>query len=110
MVGGVVVEDGVEVVVILTVEVGGGCERVDDRGGVCDTVEDVDEGGRCETVDVEGGGWETVDGECGGCEIVDDGGGGCETVDDEGGGYETVDGVDCGGLVDGGCVTDDDVG
>ncbi len=30
MVGGVVVEDGVEVIVILTVEVGGGCESVDD--------------------------------------------------------------------------------
>ncbi len=29
---------------------------------------------------------------------------------DEGGRCETVDGVDCGGLVDGGCVTDDDVG
>ncbi len=80
MVGGVVVEDGVEVVVILGVEVGGGCERVDDGGGVCETVEDVDVGG------------------------------GCETVDDEGGRCETVDGVDCGGLVDGGCVTDDDVG
>ena len=70
MVGGVVVEDGVEVVVILTVEVGGGCERVDNRGGVCETVEDVDEGGRCETVD-------GVD--CGG--LVD---GGCVTDDDVG--------------------------
>ena len=70
MVGGVVVEDGVEVVVILTVEVGGGCERVDDGGGVCETVEDVDEGGRCETVD-------GVD--CGG--LVD---GGCVTDDDVG--------------------------
>ena len=78
MVGGVVVEDGVEVVVILGVEVGGGCERVDDGGG--------------------------------GCETVDDGGGGCETVDDEGGGCENVDGVDCGGGMDDGCVTDDDVG
>ncbi len=56
--GGVVVEDGVEVVVILGVE--------------------------------EGGGW--------------------ETVDDEGGGCETVDGVDCGGGMDDGYVTDDDVG
>ena len=68
MVGGVVVEDGVEVVVILDVEIGGGCER------------------------------------------VDDGGGGCETGDDVGGGCETVDVVDCGGCVDSGCVTDDDVG
>ncbi len=33
-----------------------------------------------------------------------------ETVDDEGGGCETVDGVDCGGGMDDGCVTDDDVG
>ena len=63
MVGGVVVEDGVEVVVILTVEVGGGCERVDDGGGGCETVEDVDVGGGCETVD-------EVD--CGGC-VMDDG-------------------------------------
>ena len=31
-------------------------------------------------------------------------------MDDEGGRCETVDGMDCGGLVDGGCVTDDDVG
>ncbi len=30
-------------------------------------------------------------------------------MDDEGGRCETVDGMDCGGLVDGGCVTDDDV-
>ena len=55
MVGGVVVEDGVEVAVILDVEVGGGCERVDDGGGGCETVEDVDVGGGCETVDDEGG-------------------------------------------------------
>ncbi len=33
MVGRVVAEDGVEVAVILDVEVGGGCERVDDGGG-----------------------------------------------------------------------------
>ncbi len=88
MVGGVVVEDGVEVAVILDVEVGGGCERVNDGSGGCETVDD----------------------EGGGCETVDDGGGGCETVDDEGGECETVDGVDCGGCVDSGCVTDDDVG
>ena len=37
-------------------------------------------------------------------------GDGCESVDDGGGRCETVDGVDCGGGVDGGCVTDDDVG
>ena len=30
-------------------------------------------------------------------------------MDDEGGRCETIDGVDCGGLVDGGCITDDDV-
>ena len=59
MVGGVVVEDGVEVAVSLDVEVGGGCERVDDGGGVCETVDDG--GGGCETVDDVGGGCETVD-------------------------------------------------
>ncbi len=54
MVGGVVVEDGVEVAVILDVEVGGGCESVDDGGGGCETVDDG--GGGCETVDGEGRG------------------------------------------------------
>ncbi len=48
MVGGVVVEDGVEVVVILGVEGGSGCERVDDLGGRCETVDDG--GGGCETL------------------------------------------------------------
>ncbi len=53
MVGGVVVEDGVEVVVILGVEVDGGCESVDDRTGGCETVDDG--GGGCESVDDGGG-------------------------------------------------------
>ena len=38
MVVGVAVEDGVEV--ILGVEVGGGCETVDDEDGGCETVDD----------------------------------------------------------------------
>ncbi len=39
--GGVVVEDGVEVVAIVGVEEGGGCEIVDVVGGGCRTVDDV---------------------------------------------------------------------
>ncbi len=77
-VGGVVVEDGVEVTVILDVEVGGGCESVDDGGGGCETVDDG--GCGCETVDGEGDGYENVDGvDCGG--DVDRG---CVTDDDVG--------------------------
>ena len=88
MVGGVVVEDGVEVVVILGVEEDGICETVDDGGGGGEIVHD-------------GGG---------GCETVDDGGGGCETVDDGGSRWETVDGEVLGITVDGGCDTNADVG
>ena len=73
MVGGVVVEDGVEVVVNLGVEIGDGCESVDDRGGRCETVDDGD----------------------GGCETVDDGGGGCETVGGVDAGFVTDDDVGC---------------
>ncbi len=40
VVGGVVVEDGVEVVVILGVEEDGICETIDDGGGGCETVDD----------------------------------------------------------------------
>ncbi len=45
MVGGVVVEDGVEVIVILGVEESGGWETVDDGGGGCEAVDGVDCGG-----------------------------------------------------------------
>ncbi len=63
VVGGVVVEDGVDVVLILGVEKGGGCEAVDDGGGVCETG-DGGSGGR-ETV--ENTGCVTADGvDCGG--------------------------------------------
>ena len=82
MVGGVVVEDGVEVVVILGVEVGGGCERFDVGVGGCVAVDDG--GGECETVDDEGGGCETVDDGCGRCENVGGVDGGFVTVDDVG--------------------------
>ncbi len=44
VVGGVVVEDGVEVVLILGVEKGGGCESVDDGDGGCETLGGVDGG------------------------------------------------------------------
>ena len=57
MVGGVVVEDGVEVVVNLGVEIGDGCESVDDRGGRCETVDDGD--GGCETLGGVDGGFVT---------------------------------------------------
>ena len=53
VVGGIVFEDGVEVVVILGVEEDGICETVDDGGGGCETVDDG--GGGCETVDDGGG-------------------------------------------------------
>jgi len=70
VVGGVVVEDSVEVVFILGVEESGGCESVDDGGGGCETVDDGD--GRYETVDDGGCGCETVDAVSGGCETVGD--------------------------------------